>query len=306
MDDEPSYHREFLKSRLHGWVGLLTLGTGFVTGHALPLIVGATAYSLAWIYLPDLPFFRGSVDRRLEEARRAEEAAKVAEFTRKRDAVLTSLAPERLARYQALAEVCQHIEAASAESAEADADPRLRKLDELMWTYLRLLSIEESLERFIETERHERVPELTKQAEAEVAQLGAELEAAKASGEKAVEGRQRFLSSRMERLDVLHKRLERSIQAQENLALVVAEEERLDQQIKLIRADAVASRNAGALTARIDATVQNLDETNKWLSQMDEFKDLVGDMPSTEMRVGFQPASVPAASTIRPKGRVRQ
>ncbi len=295
--DEPSYHLEFLKSRLHGWVGLLTLGTGFVTGHALPLIVGATAYSLAWIYLPDLPFFRGSVDRRRAEARAAEEQAKVMEFTRRRDAVLGALAPERLARYQALAEVCQSIEAASAETAPADADPRLRKLDELMWTYLRLLSIEESLERFVETERRERVPELTKQAEAEVTQLGTELEAAKAAGEKNIDGRQRFLASRMERLDVLHKRLERSVQAQENLALVVAEEERLDQQIKLIRADAVASRNAGALTARIDATVQNLDETNKWLSQMDEFKDLVGDMPATDLRVGFRPVTLPPPIT---------
>ena len=42
------------------------------------------------------------------------------------------------------------IEAASAPTtrlapADRHADPRLRKLDELMWTYLRLLSIEESL-----------------------------------------------------------------------------------------------------------------------------------------------------------------
>ena len=34
-------------------------------------------------------------------------------------------------------------------------DPRLRKLDELMWTYLRLLVMEGSLESFIETESQE-------------------------------------------------------------------------------------------------------------------------------------------------------
>jgi len=74
---------------------------------------------------------------------------------------------------------------------------------------------------------------------------------------------------------------------------VVAEQERLDQQIKLIRADAVAMKNAESLTARIDATVEHLDETNKWLAEMDEFKDLVGDMPSTELRVGYNPVTVP-------------
>jgi hypothetical protein len=75
--------------------------------------------------------------------------------------------------------------------------------------------------------------------------------------------------------------------------LVVSEQERLDQQIKLLRADAVATKNAESLTARIDATVEHLDQTNKWISELDEFKDLVGDMPSTELRVGYQ-ASAPA------------
>jgi hypothetical protein len=92
----------------------------------------------------------------------------------------------------------------------------------------------------------------------------------------------------MERLDVLRKRLQRSEQAEGNLQLVVSEQERLEQQIKLIRADAVATKNAETLTARIDATVQHLDQTNKWLSEMDEFKDLVGDMPSTDLRVGYE------------------
>ena len=72
---------------------------------------------------------------------------------------------------------------------------------------------------------------------------------------------------------------------------MVSEQERLDQQIKLIRADAVASKNAETLTARIDATVEHLDQTNKWISEMDEFKDLVGDLPSTELRVGYQAAA---------------
>ncbi len=50
-----------------------------------------------------------------------------------------------------------------------------------------------------------------------------------------------------------------------------------------------------------------LDQTNKWLSEMDEFKDLAGDLPSTEARLGYEtprpPVLVPGAPAQR--GRVR-
>src|SRR5205823_3532129 len=104
----------------------------------------------------------------------------------------------------------------------------------------------------------------------------------------------------MERLDVLRKRSDRCEQAEANLALVLSEQDRLNQQIKLIRADAVATKNAETLSARIDATVEHLDQTNKWLSELDEFKDVVGDMPSTEMRVGYDAPATPAAAPIIP------
>ena len=297
MDEQPpNYHSEFLASPHHAALGLLTLGAGFMTGAALPLIAGATLYTLGWIYLPDLPFFRRWVDGRRDAAKRAQDAQKVAEFVQRRETLLRSLSPDRRARYTRLAQVCRDIETASSDSAPASTDPstdpRLKKLDELMWTYLRLLGIEESLERFLETERAEDVPGLVKDAEAEAARLNSEVDALKAKGNAAaLDTRQRYLSSRLERLDVLHKREQRIEQANSNLALVVSEQDRLDQQIKLIRADAVATKNAETLTARIDATVEHLDQTNKWLSELDEFKDLVGDMPNTDLRVGYQTAA---------------
>jgi hypothetical protein len=304
MDQQaPNYHSEFLKSPHHAVLALLTLGMGVMSAALLPLIAGGTCYVLGWIYLPDMPFFKRWVDRRCETSRRTEEAGKLAEFVQRRDALLRSLSPERRARYNRLAQVCRDIESASADnllaSADPATDPRLRKLDELMWTYLRLLGIEESLERFLETEKRDDVPSLLKDAEAEAARLSAELDALKAKGGNAtLESKQRYLGSRLERLEVLRKRTQRSEQAQANLALVVSEQDRLDQQIKLIRADAVATKNAETLTARIDATVEHLDQTNKWLSEMDEFKDLTGDMPSTELRVGYEAA--PAVSPQPP------
>jgi hypothetical protein len=298
----PNYHQEFLKSPQHAALGLLTLGLGFMSGALLPLIGGPTCYVLGWIYLPDLTFFRRWVDNRHETAKRAEEQQKVADFVKRRENLIGTLSPSRRERYRKLAQVCRDIETASADnpmaSADPSTDPRLKKLDELMWTFLRLLGIEESLEQFLETERRENVPEILKDAEAEAARLNAEIEALKSKGNgAALDTKQRYLGSRLERLEVLRKRQQRIQQGEENLALVVSEQDRLDQQIKLIRADAVATKNAETLTARIDATVEHLDQTNKWLSELDQFKDLVGDLPSTELRVGYE-ANTPLPPVI--------
>lgn len=299
-EQTPNYRKEFLPSPHHAAMGLLTLGAGFLSANPLALIVGGTLYAFGWIYLPDLSFFRRWVDRRGEAARRAVELLRIAEFVRRRDALLNSLSSSRGERYRRLAAVCRDIETAGVDNPLAPveasgADPRLRKLDELMWTYLRLLGIEESLEIFLESERQEDLPAVLKEAEAEAGRLSGELDVLKTQGDVAgLETKQRYLGSRLERLDVLRKRQQRLDQAQENLALVVSEQERLDQQIKLIRADAVATKNAEALTARIDATVEHLDQTNKWLSELDQFKDLVADMPVTEMRVGYAASVLPA------------
>ena len=313
-EQAPNYHSEFLRSPHHAALGILTLGVGFLSANLLGLIVGGTLYALGWIYLPDLPFFRGWVDRRGEAVKRAAELQRVADFVRRRDALLDSLTSSRRERYARLAAVCRDIETASADnllaSPDPTTDPRLRKLDELMWTFLRLLGIEESLEKFLESERQEDLPSVVKEAEAEAKRLSAELDSLKSSGNgAALETKQRYLGSRLERLEVLRKRQQRLDQAQENLALVVSEQERLDQQIKLIRADAVATKNAEALTARIDAPVEHLDQTNKWLSELDEFKDLVADMPATEMRVGYAASAPPVlpepARAARPTVRQR-
>jgi hypothetical protein len=314
----PNYHAEFFKSPHHAALGLLTLGLGFLSAQLLPLIIGVTVYVLGWIYLPDMPFFRRWVDRRCDSAKRAGEAEKVAEFVRRRDALISSLSYETRLRYSQLAQVCHDIETASVDSPLAspdpNIDPRLRKLDELMWTYLRLLSIQQSLQQFLATERQEDVPTLQKEAEAEIKRLGAEVEALKDKGDTGTyDNKQRYLNSRLERLDVLRKRQQRIEQADGNLQLVVSEQERLEQQIKLIRADAIATKNSSALTARIDATVEHLDQTNKWLSEMDEFKDLTGDMPSTDQRVGYEaakmgtaPPPIPDAGQTRKREASRQ
>ncbi|PYJ04152.1 MAG: hypothetical protein DME25_10410 [Verrucomicrobia bacterium] len=305
----PKYRREFFTSPHHAGLGLVTLGAGFILGAAYPLalLLAPAAYLLGWVYFPDMPFFRRWVDRRHASAQLEAGRAEAAQFTKRREELLAQLSGFRRQNYRALANVCQDIETASADqplsSADPTGDPRLRKLDELMWTFLRLLTMGDSLDRFLETERREEVPRLVQEAEEEVAGLSAEFESLKAKGGELgmIEAKERFLSSRLERLEVLRKRQQRIGQAQANLQLVVSEQERLEQQVKLLRADAIASKNADTLTARIDATVEHLDQTNQWLAEMDEFKDLAGDLPATPERIGYAAAQALADRQMPPR-----
>lgn len=310
----PRYRRDFFKSPHHAGLGLATLGAGFVLGATFPLalLVAPAAYLLGWVYLPDMPLFRRWVDKRRDGEKHAAGLMEAAEFLKKRDELLSRLSSSRRQHYQSLADVCRDIETASVDQPLAPdnpaSDPRLRKLDELMWTFLRMLTIEESLDRFLEMERREDVPRLLREAELEATELSTEHEAlrTKPGQNELLESKQRLLSSRLERLEVLRKRLQRIEQTQANLQLVVSEQERLEQQIKLIRADAIASKNAGTLSARIDATVEHLGQTNRWLAEMDEFKDLVGDLPVSPVRLGYEvKSSVPLRLPQAP-GRVSE
>jgi hypothetical protein len=97
--------------------------------------------------------------------------------------------------------------------------------------------------------------------------------------------REKLLESRRGRLDVLRQRAQRIEEAQGNLELASAELERLAEQAKLIRADAVAAKGAGSISARMDATFEHLAQTNRWLSEMDQFRDQLGDLPEGGMGV---------------------
>ena len=287
----PSLRREFLWSPHHAALALATLGLGFMTGHAFFLLLGAAAYALGWIYLPDMGFFKGWVDRRARARLAAEEQAQLAAFAARRDALLNKLTPTRRQRYLDLAAVCREIEAEGAQETpddEAESDPRLRKLDELAWTFLRLLCMEEELSVFLEKERRDNLPAQATQTEQEIARLSAEIEAAgKTASDTARQNRESLRQSRIELLDVLRRRIQRVEQADANLRIVLSEQERLSQQIKLLRADKVARRGTEALSSRIDATVENLQQTHQLLAQMDVFKDLVSDLPPGDRRLGF-------------------
>lgn len=299
-----NYRGRFWKSSQHAWLGLVSLGLGFASGEPLGLLAGAVIYALGWVFLPDSGFFRRAVDAKIEKERAAAEADQLAVFRQQQEQLLQSLTITRRQKHTQLTAVCRDIEAAAKDASALtglDTETGLRKLDELVWTYLRMLSIEQSLDVFLETERKEDVPRLVHTLEAETANLTAEYERTKSP--KAIPGtdpRERLVASHLERLAALRQRLHRIEQARTNLTLVRSEQERLVEQVKLIRAEGVAAKNADALSARIDLSISHLAATNQWLSELSEFKDITQQIPDLSQRVGYntpQPAPPPRQAT---------
>lgn len=291
--------RDFLVSPHHAALAAATLGAGFATGEPLYLLLGGAAYVLGWVYLPDLKFFRDWVEAKRQAKLAAEEAGELRDFHSKRDAALSALTTSRRQRYQALADVCRQVE----QAIGATDDPRVRKLEEMMWTYLRLLTTGQSLERFLELESRENLPGLVRNASAEVERLEQEIADLKANGSDAIaDTKERLLQTRRDLLEALNQRTERVEQARHHLDLLHAEEERLEQQIKLLRADAMATANTTAISARIDAAVEQLSTTNTWLREMDQFRSAITEPPLPAQRVGFGTQQVPPPI---PAGRVK-
>jgi HAMP domain-containing protein len=280
----------FWKSPHHATLALLALSSG-VFGGAIGAVVGFVTYVLGWVYLPDAGFFTRWREKKLREELELTRRKELGEFATQRDALLSQLTTDRRTQYNRFVETCRNI--------AIGQDPRAAKLEEMQWTFLRLLGIEQTLEVFLEGERRDGVPILLSEAEDEVAALEKEIKRLRESTPSAVSAREKLLESRRGRLDVLRQRALRIEEAHANAQLATAELDRLAEQAKLIRADAVAAKGAGAMSARIDATFEHLAQTNRWLSEMDQFRDQLGALPEGGMGV-VSPFATPQNRTSNP------
>src|SRR5215207_1638486 len=182
--------REFLRSPHHAALAASTLGLGFATGEPIYFIAGAAAYVIGWVYLPDIGFFKAWVEKKEREKVAAAEAGELATFQARRDAALAELTNSRRQRYIALADVCREVERA----VGSPDDPRMRKIEELMWTFLRLLGAEQALDQFLETESRENLPSLVTSAREGVERLKAEVAELRNAKSPALDTRERLLA----------------------------------------------------------------------------------------------------------------
>jgi uncharacterized membrane protein YccC len=184
------------------------------------------------------------------------------------------LEPASQSRYRALVVVCREILGiGSASGPGVTGDFRTGNLNQMLWLFLRLLASREAI-----TDTLARVDR--RQLEAGVEVLKTRLAAA-GDPEAAL------ARSLRATLEIQEKRLANLDTATNNLAVVDAELERIEHQVRFVREESAVSRSPEGLSARLDAVSATLGETSRW---MDQHAELFTDMATVDLDAGAVPA----------------
>lgn len=173
------------------------------------------------------------------------------------------------ARYHRLLARCREVvgitEALDEDRVESLKRMRTGGLTQLLWIFLRLLTSRDVLVQAIaQTDR----AALQGEAERLEAQLAKENESSS------------LAHSLRSSVEIQKKRLENFDRAAENLRVLDAELDRIEQQVALIREETAVSGKAQILSERLDVVTGALAETNRWMEQnSDLFAGLEGLQP---------------------------
>lgn len=190
------------------------------------------------------------------------------------------LQPSSQARYRALVVVCREVLGLGAATGEAGlTDFRAGNLNQMLWLFLRLLASRESITDTV--------------ARVDRRQLESGLESVRARVASAGDPEGALARSLRATLEIQEKRLANLDAATNNLAVIDAELERIEQQVRLVREESAVSRSPEALSSRLDAVSSTLSETSRW---MDQHSDLMTDMTSLDLDAASVPQLPRSAS----------
>jgi hypothetical protein len=192
------------------------------------------------------------------------------ETQEKLNQALGALSPTLQNRYRTLERRCRAILAQQQPNADLGDELRAQGegLGRLLWIYLRLLGTYQSFARLLgeminaERER-EPIEERVERIESQLAQdsLSDDLRASLTS-----------------QLEILRQRQRSQSEAREKIAYLDAELTRVEEQVELVREQAVLSSDPSAVSARIDEIGSTLSGTNQWIRDQKELETRVGDV----------------------------
>ncbi len=187
------------------------------------------------------------------------------------------LEPASQSRYGALVKQCREILGLGAGIEEGKvSDFRTGNLSQLLWLFLRLLSSREAIEDTL--------------ARVDRRQLESGIENAKARVAAAADQEGPLARSLKATLEIQQKRLSNLDTATSNLAVIDAELERIEQQVRLLREEGAVSGSPEALSSRLDAVSSTLGETSRW---MDQHAELFSDLASADFDATLPPLPRP-------------
>ena len=184
--------------------------------------------------------------------------------------ILNGLTPTLQQRYRALEKRCKAILAQQHPERGLDDEVRAQGegLGRLLWIYLRLLTTYQSFARLlgemINSERErESIEERIERLEAQLARG--------AAGDD-------LRSSLTSQLEILRQRQASQREAREKIAFLDAELTRIEEQVELVREQAVLSSDPSAVSARIDEIGSTLAGTNQWIREQKQVEGRIGDV----------------------------
>ncbi|HVO09898.1 MAG TPA: hypothetical protein VMX54_04005 [Vicinamibacteria bacterium] len=189
------------------------------------------------------------------------------------------LQPASQSRYRALVMQCREILGMGGGIDEGRVtDFRAGNLNQLLWLFVRLLASREAIQDTLA--RVDR-----RQLEAGIDNLKTRL-----GGASDPEGP--LARSLKATLEIQEKRLANLETATNSLAVIDAELERIEQQVRLLREEGAVTGSPEMLSSRLDAVSATLSETSRW---MDQHAELFSDMASADFDSTLPPLPRPAA-----------
>jgi len=189
------------------------------------------------------------------------------------------LQPASQSRYRALVLQCREILGMGGGIDERKvSDFRAGNLNQLLWLFLRLLSSREGVQDTL--------------ARVDRRQLEAGIANAKTRVAATPDPEGPLARSLKATLEIQEKRLSNLDTATNNLAVIDAELERIEQQVRLVREESAVSGSPEALSARLDSVSSTLGETSKW---MDQHAEIFSDMARPDFGATNPPVPRPVA-----------
>jgi hypothetical protein len=241
------------------WIGLGAFG---LLGLVNPgfLILGAGLEFGYLFFLSTNPRFQRLIKGRIQDQTHHQRYIKLAEWLRQLD-------PEEQKQYRALEDRCRGVlDQVSASETSVAVSAQGEGLSRLLWIFLRLLLTRQAITRAL----RESQVKGTGSLEERIAKLEEKLKNAGLS-----EDLRKSLTSQME---ILRQRQDKHREAKDKLAFLEAELMRIQEQVELLREQAVLSTGPQVVSQRIDQISETLGDTTQWIQEQQRIYGSVEDL----------------------------
>ncbi len=197
------------------------------------------------------------------------------------DQLARQLNPEAQQRYRVLEGRCRTIleQQAHLGIVTTGLDAQGEGLARLLWVYLRLLLTRQSIEKIVREAAAPR--EEMQKLDERIANLQSRLK-----GETLSEELRKSLTGQVE---ILQQRLEKRQEARDKMAFLDAELTRIQEQVELVREQAVLSTDAESVSQRIDQITTSLGGTTQWITEQQKIYGAVEDLMAEPPAVSVGP-----------------